>query len=202
MGARTLVFGWGNPSRGDDALGPLAVAAIEGWAHPDVDCLTDYQLQVEHALDLVGRDRVLFVDATLAADAGDVPFTVTRLAPAADASYTTHEMSPAAVLHVLRHVLGRIPPPAWLLAVAGTRFDLGAPTSGAALTHLDAALAWARDWLADPAQSRDSASGGPARSIGSTTGGVMDTAAPGCASSSSRRRTADSWPGWRPVIPS
>lgn len=68
MTAPLLVLGWGNPSRGDDALGPMlvdALVAYAGRALPagTVDCLSDYQLQIEHALDLVGRERVLFVDA-------------------------------------------------------------------------------------------------------------------------------------------
>ena len=57
-----LVFGWGNPSRGDDALGPLFVERIEALELPGVSCLTDFQLQVEHALDIQDRRQVLFVD--------------------------------------------------------------------------------------------------------------------------------------------
>jgi hypothetical protein len=46
-----LVFAWGNPSRGDDALGPLFAERIEALGLPGVECLTDFQLQVEHALE-------------------------------------------------------------------------------------------------------------------------------------------------------
>ena len=81
MNAPLLVFGWGNLSRGDDALGPLFVqqlSALAGAAMPatQVDFLEDYQLQIEHALDLVSRERVLFVDASLNCAA---PFEVTTL---------------------------------------------------------------------------------------------------------------------------
>ncbi len=142
--ADTLVFGWGNPSRGDDALGPLAIEAIESLGRPDVECLTDFQLQVEHALDLQGRRRVLFIDASESAAA---PYAVTVLAGRADASYTTHEMSPEAVLHVYASVLGTPPPPALLLAVRGEVWELGTDPSPAALANLTAALDWVRDWL-------------------------------------------------------
>ena len=95
----TLVFGWGNPSRGDDALGPLFVEHFAALAarHPEwgaVECLTDFQLQVEHALDLQGRQRVLFVDASLDAPA---PCSLARIEAARDASFTTHAMCPQAV---------------------------------------------------------------------------------------------------------
>ena len=53
--APRLVIGIGNPSRGDDAIGPLAVERLEALALPGVELLTDFQLQVEHALDLIGR---------------------------------------------------------------------------------------------------------------------------------------------------
>ena len=43
-----LVFGWGNRSRGDDALGPLCVERLREAAPAGVDAefLDDYQLQV------------------------------------------------------------------------------------------------------------------------------------------------------------
>jgi len=126
--AAVLVFGWGNPGRGDDALGPLfaeQLGTFAGTAPPGgVEVLTDFQLQVEHALDLVGRRRVLFVDASLDAAA---PFEATVLRPAADASVTTHALSPAAVMQVFRQLHGCEPPPCTLLAIRGTRFEIGAP---------------------------------------------------------------------------
>ena len=61
----TLVFAWGNPSRGDDALGPCFLEALEAMAPDATELLTDFQLQVEHSLDLVGRQKILFVDASV-----------------------------------------------------------------------------------------------------------------------------------------
>ena len=149
MTAPLLVFGWGNLSRGDDALGPLCVerlrAVVDDLPGDTVEFLDDYQLQVEHALDLVGRRRVLFVDASLACRA---PFEATALQPAQDASFTTHAMSPQAVLQVYGDLHGRPPPPCTLLAIRGERFELGEPPGAAALAHLDAAVQWAQAWLA------------------------------------------------------
>lgn len=142
--AATLVFAWGNPGRGDDALGPLLVEALEALGLPGVECLTDYQLQVEHALDLRGRRRVLFVDASVDVAA---PCRLSPLAPARDASFSTHAMSPAAVLQVYVDVEGETPPPAWLLAIRGECWALGAPPSPAAMKHLEEALALARRWI-------------------------------------------------------
>ena len=72
--ARWLVFGVGNPSRGDDALGPLFVERLDAWAATAGDLsvalvtLTDFQWQIEHALDLADIDVVVFVDASVRAE--------------------------------------------------------------------------------------------------------------------------------------
>jgi hydrogenase maturation protease len=144
--APLLVFAWGNLSRGDDALGPMCIellrAALGG--RDDVECLEDYQLQIEHALDLVGRQRVLFVDASLSCSA---PFEISALQAARDASMTSHALSPQALLQVYRELQGQDPPPCTQLAIRGQRFGLGEPVSPAARAHLDAALRWAQAWL-------------------------------------------------------
>lgn len=146
MTAPILVFGWGNPSRGDDALGPLFVDRIAALQLPGVECLTDFQLQVEHALDLENRRRILFVDASLDAPA---PYSVRQLEPGRDASFTTHAMTPEAVMQVYVELHDEAPPPCSLLAIRGEGFELGEDISPAAASHLDAALAWAKTWLAD-----------------------------------------------------
>lgn len=132
-----LVFAYGNPSRGDDALGPQLIERLEARRRsgglPGVELLTDFQLQVEHALDLVGKARVIFADAGVTTPE---PFDFAPLGPAQDASYTTHAMSPQAVLRVFEQIMCRPPPPAWLLAIRGYSFELGSPLSPAAAANL------------------------------------------------------------------
>lgn len=152
MTAPVLVLCIGNPSRGDDALGPrfleLAARALATRVEAgEVELLADYQLQVEHALDLAGRDRVFFVDASLRARA---PFEYLPVRPDIDRSYTTHAMSPGALLAVYRRTVGA-PPEAWLLAIRGETFDLGDPLSAAAAGNLEAAVAFLCGALGAPA---------------------------------------------------
>jgi hydrogenase maturation protease len=135
--APLLVLAVGNPSRGDDALGPLAARELEAMALPGVEVLTDFQLQVEHALDLLGRRGVVFIDA---AAGGEAPFALTTVHAAADASHSTHSLSPAAVLEAYRKLVAGQPPPATLLAIRGYGFELGKPLSGAAAGNLRAAM--------------------------------------------------------------
>ncbi|MGP1693278.1 MAG: hydrogenase maturation protease, partial [Giesbergeria sp.] len=108
-----LLLAVGNPSRDDDALGPcllerLTAAGVESAG--DVELLTIFQLQVEHALDLQGRHAILFVDvarpgvvdgvclAPIQADAGTPP--------------NSHALSAAALLQVGQQLNGHAPP-AW-----------------------------------------------------------------------------------------
>ncbi|MBI5783948.1 MAG: hydrogenase maturation protease [Rhodocyclales bacterium] len=144
MTAPILVFGWGNPSRGDDALGPLFVERIEALNLPGVACLTDFQLQVEHALDLKDRRRVLFVDASIETET----MAATRIEATRDTSFTTHAISPQSVMQTFVDIEQTAPPPCWLLAIGGRSFELGEPLSADATANLAAAIAWASHWLA------------------------------------------------------
>jgi len=160
-----LIFGYGNPARGDDALGPELIRRLErrqGQACPepgegrgpgdfshavslaDVDLLTDFQLQPEHALDLAGRARALLVDA----DAGlEEPCRLEPVNIDPTPSYTTHFMTPGSLLGVhLRIGLGE-PPPCHLLRIRGYRFALGGPLSTPALNNLDLAERLLMRWL-------------------------------------------------------
>jgi len=143
-----LVLGWGNMSRGDDALGPQCVAALQGqlpsvW-RDQVEFLDDYQLQPEHVLDLAGRARVLLVDASADCTA---PFETCVLQARRDTSYTSHTLSPQALLQVFLDIHGQAAPPTTLLAIRGGSFELGQAMSPAAQNHLAAATAWALAWV-------------------------------------------------------
>ena len=133
-----LIIGIGNPSRGDDALGPLLIERLEALALPDVELLTDFQLQVEFSLDLQHRQQVIFVDASLNAAP---PFTFTPVEAAEDTSYSSHALSPGAVLHAYQKLFGE-PPTSYVLAIRGEAFELGEGLSQAAATNLNSALAW------------------------------------------------------------
>ena len=144
--APVLVFTWGNPSRGDDALGPALYQRLldkqSAGRLPGVDLLTDFQLQIEHALDLRERERVVFADASV--DAPE-PFDFRPLQAEQDVSFTTHAMSPASVLSVYQQVYRREPPPAYLLTIRAYEFGLGKQMSAAAGRN----LAKAYDYLVE-----------------------------------------------------
>jgi hydrogenase maturation protease len=136
---RLVVFGWGNDARGDDGLGPILLQRVARAGWPDVTTIEDFQLQVEHALDLDGADMALFLDAGIGAPD---PFAFREVAARRDSSHTTHALSPEAVLDVYARSLGRAPPPSFMLCVRGERFELGEPLSAEAAARLEAAWAF------------------------------------------------------------
>ena len=146
--APDLVFGYGNPGRGDDALGPMfteCLRELPQFSSGELDLLTDFQLQPEHALDLRGRRRVLFVDASAS---GTAPFELRPLVPEPDASVFTHALAPGALLAVYGRIEQAPPPASWVLGIRGHSFELGEPLSAPARSNLEAAVRWARVWLA------------------------------------------------------
>ena len=150
MTAPVLVFGYGNPSGGDDALGPALLERIEAlrgrhadW--PQLELLTDFQLQVEHALDLEGRARVLFVDASAG---GEAPFSCERISPGEDWACTSHSMSPSGLLAVYERITATAAPASFVVAIRGESFDLGEPMSAAAVRNLGCAVSFVERLLA------------------------------------------------------
>jgi hydrogenase maturation protease len=132
--APVAIFAVGNRSRGDDAVAPLLLDRLRAWlAEQGVaggfDLFEEYQLQVENALDIEGRHLVLFIDAQRDADA-PVRFEPVPEA-AALSGHSSHALAPGAVLGVYRQVTGASPPPAFVLGIAATHFELGAPISAA-----------------------------------------------------------------------
>jgi len=144
--APLLIFGYGNPSRGDDALGPLLLERLETLKLPHIELLTDFQLQVEHTLDLQNRETVLFIDASVSCTA---PYAFSRLRAQKDTSYSSHVMSHMAVLHTYQALYGN-PPPAYLLEVRGECFDLGEPLSPGACANLEPAFGLLQELCSRP----------------------------------------------------
>lgn len=144
---RVVVFAWGNASRGDDGIGPAIADRLAAAALPGVDVVEDYQLQLEHALDLGDADIALFVDAGRETPA---PFSLTEIAASDDASAFSHALSPETVLGVYRRISGGMPPPAFALAVRGEHFELGAALSGEVAGRVEAATAMATALCRNP----------------------------------------------------
>lgn len=138
--APILVFGVGNPSRGDDALGPRLIERLQALQADGglsgVDLLTDFQLQIEHTLDLRGRERAIIVDAAIGLDGA---FRLTPVEPASVLSWTTHSLTPAALASLFGSLFGT-PPRLEELAIGAAAFALGDALSALAARNLEPAI--------------------------------------------------------------
>jgi len=140
--APVVILACGNPSRGDDALGPMLLDRLQDWLAGEglstgYELIGDFQWQVEHALDLAGRRLALFLDAGQRTPA---PWVLRQVQALATPTPSTHALSPEAVLAVLARI-GQPAPPTFVLGVAGERFELGEGLSAAASRHAEGAFA-------------------------------------------------------------
>ncbi len=147
------VFACGNLSRGDDALGPRLLERLEQWLETEgrretFELIYDYQLQIEHALDLKERALALFIDA---GDRTPAPFRFYPVQASTAIAHTSHALPPEAVLGVWHKIEPELaPPPAFILCVRGVSFGLGVAMSEEARAHEDAAFAFLQSLCRDP----------------------------------------------------
>jgi len=139
-----VILACGNPSRGDDALAPCLISQLPHF--DDVVIVEDFQLQIEHALDLQGMKQAIFIDATIS---GETPFSFHEIHPSNQVSYTSHALSPQEVLGVYQKTFQMIPPPSFVLAIRGTSFELGDPLTPFAQKNLQSALTFLCTLLAN-----------------------------------------------------
>jgi hydrogenase maturation protease len=153
-----LLLAIGNESRGDDGLGPLLLRRLDAWLDVNVmrgkvELIEEFQLQIEHTMDIMGRELVLFIDA---GKDTQPPFDFYKAVSNRLDGHTTHAVAPETLLGVYSMVHGEAPPPAFILCIRGERFDLGEALSAQALQRLDKAYTFAcqlmenanlRDWV-------------------------------------------------------
>jgi len=132
---RVLVYGYGNPGRQDDGLGPACAERVDSERPPGVVTDSNYQLQVEDALAVSQCDTVIFVDAS---STGVEPFSYTELEPSNETTFTTHAVSPSSVLALCRDMYGKSTR-AYLLAIRGYGWEFGANLTPAAEKNLEEA---------------------------------------------------------------
>jgi len=138
---KTLIYGYGNPGRQDDALGVLCATEIEKWAEKEgldwieVEC--SYQLNVEDAATISEFDDVIFVDASLEELEGVV---LTEVVPNdAKIEFSMHALSPAYVLHLCRQIFN-CSPKTYLMHIKGHEWDFREGLSNTAEVNLELAV--------------------------------------------------------------
>jgi hydrogenase maturation protease len=136
---KTLIIGYGSPIRGDDAIGPLAADALAaGPLPPGVVVISRHILTAELVEDIAAVDRVIFLDATVEGEPGEV--RVRPLAPDANAVSTMAHFHDPRELLAWCQTLYNHEPDAYLVSAAGHSFDYAnyslSPIAAAALTPM------------------------------------------------------------------
>ncbi len=155
MPSPILIFAIGNESRGDDAIAPLLLRRLAAWLDTGniagrFELLEDFQLQVEHATDMVGRELVLFIDAGLDTPA---PYSFYRAKNNDSRTLFNHAITPEAVLSTYLQVYQQTPPPAFVLCIRGERFELGEALSPEAEQRMELAMGFLQELMREATAS-------------------------------------------------
>ena len=136
-----MIYGYGNPGRFDDGLGVMLAEEMEAWINKNkidnVDCDTNYQLNIEDAEIISKYDLVLFADAS-EEDIRDV--SITRVSPSdSKIEFTMHAVSPAFVLDLCNQIYGETPD-TWLIHIKGQDWQFNEGLSKVAEKNLSIAI--------------------------------------------------------------
>lgn len=150
---RILVYGFGNPGRSDDGLGPAMSEKIQAWISDNnfigIDTDSNYQLNIEDACNIKDYDIVIFADASYE---NIEHFIVERVSPDDKASFNTHSVSAGFVLSLCRKMY-RKDPIVFLIHLKGYDFELKEGLSENAASNLEMAYNFLVNFISIPRKS-------------------------------------------------
>lgn len=118
-----LIYGIGNVGRQDDGLGIRLIENLEDVELPDnIDLQSNYQLNIEDALEISNYDVVLFIDASKLANAR-APFEISEIYPSIEIAFSTHAMTMQAILGLADQLYGKRPK-AFLFTIPGYYWEI------------------------------------------------------------------------------
>ena len=147
---RILIYGYGNPGRRDDGLGPALVNLVEKWIEieniSNISVDSNYQLNIEDAYTIHNFDLVIFADATVE----DIEnFMLSRVLPSSKTDFTMHSVHPAFVLDLCTQLYEKVPD-VFLLHLKGYDFELKEGLTKRAEENLKEAFHYVREILVNP----------------------------------------------------
>lgn len=114
-----LVYGFGNPGRQDDGMGPALADEIEKLRLSFVDTDSGYQLNIEDAELIKTYDLVIFLDTTVE---NVEEFRVKRVEPLKKIGFTNHQVNPETIAFLCNELFGSNPS-IWLIGIRGYAFN-------------------------------------------------------------------------------
>ena len=118
----TLIIGYGNPSRGDDALGYYAAQSLSELVKDEkIKIITCHQLTPELAAEVARFEKVIFIDASIGEQPGIL--RVTKIAHTQTAkSIFSHQLDPESILACSQALYGQVPE-AYLVTITANSFE-------------------------------------------------------------------------------
>lgn len=120
-----LVYGYGNPGREDDGLGNAMIEMLEQWkTEQSLTSLyldANYQLNIEDATEMQGKDLVIFVDASI--DETVEQYKLVPVKPSPKVEFTMHATSPGFIMHLCEQIYGYTPP-TWIMHIKGYSWNM------------------------------------------------------------------------------
>jgi hydrogenase maturation protease len=142
-----LIYGYGNPGREDDGLGNELVRRVQEWSKAmnfqGLEFDSNYQLNIEDAELISGKDIVIFADASTE-DIQD--FKLTEVTGENDVSFTTHAASPGYIVKLCMDLFGKCPE-VFLLHIKGYQWEFKEGLSEGALQNLQKATTFIQEYL-------------------------------------------------------
>ena len=146
--ASTLVIGYGNTLRRDDALGCLIADEVGLWQRSEVRSMSLPQLTPELAAELAAAGTAVFVDARKCSASSQTGILVEPLLPRGqDWASLIHALTPSVVLKLCQAAFGHCPR-AWQVSVPGSDFSFGEGLSELAVRGMGEALGMIETLLA------------------------------------------------------
>ena len=153
LGLRTLIIGYGNPLRSDDAVGwHASLLLAEALSAQDVKVITCHQLTPELAEPLSQCRRAVFLDADSEGKPGEIHRKYLRPQASASTAFT-HTCTPAGLLASARQLYG-YHPQAVAITVTAESFEFGETLTPIVAAALPKVVELVSKWIAQDGESR------------------------------------------------
>lgn len=147
-----LLYGYGNPGRQDDGLGPVFIEKIASWIKEqnltNVSIDSNYQLNIEDAAEISEKDIVIFIDASV--EPID-RFIFTVVDPSPKVEFTMHSASPAFILDLCSKIYNKSPH-TFLLHIKGYEWEMKETLTEKAEENMFAAMNFVKTKLLNPVE--------------------------------------------------
>jgi hydrogenase maturation protease len=138
---KIIIYGFGNPGRQDDGLGPAIISRLEEKNIPDIKTECNYQLNIEDALLISEFKIAIFVDASVNCEE---PFSYYEIEQADEITFTTHSMSPQSVLALCNDLYNKNIK-SYVLEIRGYEWEMAEGLSPKAQENFEKAYGFLKD---------------------------------------------------------